>query len=98
MSSFCEQNEIVHEFTTTYTSESNGVAEKKNRTFIETVNAMLLSSSVCKNFWGEALLLTCFILNSILFKDCSTQHPMNFGKEIDPQLNNFKVSGCLAKV
>ena len=49
MSTFCEQNGIVHEFTAPYTPESNGVAERKNRTLMDMVNAMLLSSGVPEN-------------------------------------------------
>ena len=38
---FCEEHGIVHERTPPYSPESNGVAERKNRTLTEMVNAML---------------------------------------------------------
>ena len=37
---FCEEHDIVHERTPPYSPESNGVAERKNRTVTEMVNAM----------------------------------------------------------
>ena len=46
---FCEEHGVVHEFTASYTRESNGVAERKNKTLIDMVNAMLLTSSVPEN-------------------------------------------------
>ena len=38
---FCEEHGIIHERTPPYSPESNGVVERKNRTQIEMVNAML---------------------------------------------------------
>ena len=40
---FCAQYEIIHETTTPYSHQSNGVVERKNRTLKETMNAMLIS-------------------------------------------------------
>jgi transposase InsO family protein len=51
-SDFCEQNGIVHEVTPPYSPESNGIAERKNRTLKEMMNAMLLSSGAPPNLWG----------------------------------------------
>ena len=52
--------------------ESNGVVERRNRTLMDMINAMLLSFGVPKNLWEEAMLLACFILNRIPLKDCNT--------------------------
>ena len=41
----------------TYSPESNGVAERKNRTLKEMMNAMLISSNAPDNLWGESLLV-----------------------------------------
>ena len=97
MSSFCEEIGIVYEFSAPYTPESNRIAERKNRTLIDMVNAILSSSSVPENLWEEALLSACFILNRIPFKGRS-HTPYEFWKGKSPQLNYFKVWGCLAKV
>lgn len=71
MSSFYNQNGIVHKFIALYTLEPNGVTKRKKRILMDMVNAMLLSPGVPENLWGEALLSACFILNSIPFKDHS---------------------------
>ena len=60
---FCVKEDIIHEVTPPYSPESNGVAERKNRTLKEMMNAMLISSSVPDNLWGEALLTACFLQN-----------------------------------
>lgn len=43
---FCEQNGIIHRASAPRTPEQNGLAEKKNRTFIEMINAMWLNSEL----------------------------------------------------
>ena len=40
------QHGIIHETTTPYSPQSNGVAKRKNRTLKEMMNAMLISSSL----------------------------------------------------
>ena len=42
----CAQHRIIHETTTSYSPQSNGVAERKNRTLKEMMNAMLISSGL----------------------------------------------------
>nr|GEV26859.1 hypothetical protein [Tanacetum cinerariifolium] len=50
---------IIHETTAPYTSQQNGVAERKNRALKEMVNSMLSYSSLSEGFWGEAMLTGC---------------------------------------
>jgi transposase InsO family protein len=45
-SDFCMEHGIIHERTPPYSPQSNGVAEKKNRTLIDLVNAMLETSGL----------------------------------------------------
>ena len=54
---FCAQHGIIHETTAPYSPQSNGVAEQKNSTLKEMMNAMLISSGLPKNMWGEAIYL-----------------------------------------
>ena len=52
----CAQRRIIHETTTPYWPQSNGVAKRKSRTLKEMMNAMLKSSSLPQNIWGETIL------------------------------------------
>ena len=48
-SDFCPQHGIVHQTTTPYTPQQNGVAERKNRTLKDMINSMLNSSGLPHN-------------------------------------------------
>src|SRR5436190_1174526 len=49
MTEFCQEHGIIHEVTASYTPQSNGVAERKNRTLMDMGNCMILSSGAPKN-------------------------------------------------
>jgi len=77
--------------------QQDGVAEWKNRTLKDMMNAMLGSSELSDNMWGEAILTTCFMLNRVPHKKLDLT-PYELWKEYDPSLNYLKVWGRLAKV
>ncbi|GKC38049.1 retrovirus-related pol polyprotein from transposon TNT 1-94 [Tanacetum coccineum] len=52
--SFCDEKGISRNFSSPYTPEQNGVAERKNRTLIEVARTMLNGSVLSKYFWTEA--------------------------------------------
>ena len=62
---FCAQHGIIHEVTTPYSPQSNDVIERKNRTLKEMMNAMLISSGLPQNMWGEAILSSNYLLNKV---------------------------------
>ena len=51
--SFCAEHGIIHERAPAYSHQSNGVAERKNRTLTDLVNTMLHTSGLSKAWWGE---------------------------------------------
>ena len=59
----CAQHGIIHETTAPYSPQSNGVAERKNRTLKEMMNAMLISSCLPQS--NEAILSANYLLNKV---------------------------------
>uniref|UniRef100_I1PYG9 Integrase catalytic domain-containing protein n=1 Tax=Oryza glaberrima TaxID=4538 RepID=I1PYG9_ORYGL len=62
---FCVEHGIIHERTPPYSPESNGIAERKNRTLTDLVNAMLDTAGLPKAWLGEALLTSNQVLNRV---------------------------------
>ena len=62
---FCKEHGIIHQTTAPYSPHQNGIAERKNRTLKEMMNAMLISSGLPQNLWREATLSANYILNKV---------------------------------
>lgn len=54
---------IIHQTSCAYTPEQNGCAEREVRTVTEAARTMLLSSSLNKNLWAEAVNTAVYVLN-----------------------------------
>ena len=78
---FCEENGIIHPRTTRYTLQQNGITERKNRSSIDKVKAVLMNAKLLFTLWNEALLIVCHICNKIPFKKflASPYELWNFG-------------------
>ncbi|GJW80330.1 retrovirus-related pol polyprotein from transposon TNT 1-94 [Tanacetum coccineum] len=60
---------ISQNFSSPYTPEQNGVAERKNRTLIEAARTILNGSVLSKHFWTDAVRISCYTQNrSIIIK------------------------------
>ena len=73
-----------------HTPQQNGIAECKNRALKEMMNAMLLSSGLPDNMWGETVLSAYYILNRIPHKKLD-QTPCELWKGYAP---NLSFQGC----
>nr|GEV06324.1 retrovirus-related Pol polyprotein from transposon TNT 1-94 [Tanacetum cinerariifolium] len=60
---FCDEKGISQNFSSPYTPEQNGVAERKNKTLIEAARTMLLGSVFSKQYWTEAVATACYTQN-----------------------------------
>ena len=81
LNDYCEK-----EVTPPYSPESNGVAERKNRTLKEMMNSLLVSASAPNNLWGEAILSACHLQNRIPYKKTG-KTPYELWKGHEPNLN-----------
>jgi transposase InsO family protein len=68
---------IIHERTAPYSPQSNGIAERKNRTLTDLVNTMLKTTGLSKEWWGEAILIACHVLNRVPTKNKKLDHLRN---------------------
>jgi len=96
-SKLCAEHGIIHEVTPPYSPQSNGVAERKNRTLTDLVNDMLESSGMSYEWWGETILTANFVLNRVVIKNKDIT-PYEGWKGRKPNVNFLRTWGCLAKV
>ncbi|RVW98813.1 Retrovirus-related Pol polyprotein from transposon TNT 1-94 [Vitis vinifera] len=61
--SFMSHHGILHQSSCAHTPQQNGVAERKNRHLVETARTLLLHSHVPFRFWGDAILIACYLIN-----------------------------------
>lgn len=60
---FCKKKGIKRHRTVPHNSQLNGVAERANRTILERVRCMLISSGMGKQFWAEAAATASVLIN-----------------------------------
>jgi hypothetical protein len=96
-SEFCVEHNIIHEKTSPYSPQSNGIDEKNNRTLTELVNVMLDTAGLSKEWWGETILTACHILNRVSTKNKEIT-PFGEWKKKRLNLSYMRTWGCLAKV
>ena len=51
---FCAERGIAHKFTNPHCPEQNKVAERMNRTIVESARSMLYHAKLPQHFWAEA--------------------------------------------
>jgi len=59
---FCREHGIHKQFTTRYTLQKNGVAERKNRTIMEMARSMLKAKHFQNDYWAEVVACEAYIL------------------------------------
>ncbi|PNX97760.1 cysteine-rich receptor-like protein kinase 25-like protein, partial [Trifolium pratense] len=87
---------IKRQLTTTYTSQQNGVSERKNRTLMNMVRSMLAGRKMPKAFWPKALKWATYVMNrspTLSVKNITPEEAWSGSK---PYVHHFRVFGCIA--
>ena len=78
----------------TKTPQQNGVAERLNRTLVETVRSMLIDSKLPHKFWAEALSTATYLRNRSPTKAIEGMTPHEAWTKEKPQVEHLRVFGC----
>jgi hypothetical protein len=90
---FLEEEGIKHDFSSPYTSQQNGVVERKNRTLLDMARTMLDEYKTLDRFWAEVINTTCYSINRLYLHRIlkKTSYELLTGKK--PNVSYFRVFG-----
>ena len=86
------------EFTTPYTPEQSGVAERFNRTVTQMARAMLLWAELPHQFWGEAVATANYLRNLMPAGQDQEKSPNELWTGTKPDISHIRKFGCLVHV
>jgi hypothetical protein len=93
---FLKQEGIRHELTVEYTPQQNGVAERKNRSLVETARCLMIQSGLSASFWAEAILTANHIRNRCPSRSLGGEIPFKMWTRRTPIVSYFRKFGTRA--
>ena len=91
---FHKQKGIRHEISAPYSPQQNGVAERMNRTLVESVRSMIFGARISKVYWGEAVTTAAYVHNRVVTSSAGNT-PFEWWYKKKPDVSHFKVFGCM---
>jgi transposase InsO family protein len=97
-SAYLEKEGIQHQYSAVYTPQQNGVAERFNRTVVESARSMMMENGVDVSLWGEAIHTAVYTRNRCPSTSLGGKTPFTlyFGRK--PNVGFFRVFGSEAFV
>jgi transposase InsO family protein len=95
LKNYLKQEGIKLQTTVSYSPAQNGVAERKNRSIIETVKCMLLDAGLSQQYWGEAVMTAVYLQNRLPTK-ATVKTPFELWHGEKPDLSHIRIFGCKA--
>ena len=93
---YLESCGIMRRLTVPHTPQQNGVAERKNRSLIETARCLMIQSKLPPSFWAEAVLTANHIRNRCPSKAIGGETPYKFWTGKMPNVHYFRIFGSKA--
>ena len=85
---------IRHERTIPKMPEQNGVAERLNRTLVESARSLLLDADLSKRYWAEAVSTAVYLKNRCPTKAVRGKTPYEAWNGEKPKVDHLRVFGC----
>ena len=87
---------IMHQMSVPPNHESNGRAERLNRTLLEKARCMLYQAGLPEAFWAEAIATALYLSNRSPHSSTDMKIPQQLWDEKSLDLRHLRVFGCLA--
>ena len=93
---YLKKEGITHQLTVPKTPEQNGVAERMNRTLVESVRSMLADAKLPHKFWAETLSTAVYLRNRSPTVAVKGKTPFEAWTGRKPNVKHLRVFGCEA--
>jgi hypothetical protein len=93
LNDFLSDEGIRHQYSSPYTPQQNGVAERKNRTLMDMARTMLAEFKSLYNFWAEAINTACHATNWLYLCKGLNKTPYEILTGNKPNIKYFRVFG-----
>jgi len=92
---YCTSQGIIHEITTPYTPQHNGLVERRNNSLLDMTRSMLKEKKLPHEFLGEIVNIAAYILNRCPTKKLKNQVLEEIWSGRKPSINHLKVFGSI---
>jgi transposase InsO family protein len=93
-SDFCKEAGIKRELTVPYNPQQNGVVERKNRSIVEVVKAMIHDQNLPMFLWAEASNTTVYVQNRSPHRILGDKTPEEAFTGVKPEVIHLRIFGC----
>jgi len=93
---FLNSNGTAQSHTTPHTPQHNGIVERANRTIMDMAKSMMFHCDAYVPFWGEAVLVSAYLLRMSLAGASATCTPTELWSQSRPSMKHLHVFGCNA--
>jgi hypothetical protein len=90
----CDDLGIGHQFSPTYTPQSNSVVGMKNSILIDMARSMLSEYNVSHSFWSKAINMACYCSNHLYCHGEPGKTPYELLNGRKPNITYFRMFGC----
>jgi hypothetical protein len=94
LNEFLDEEGVRQQYSTPYTPQQNGVAERKNKTLMDAARMMMAKFISPYNFWAEAISTACHATNRLYLRKGLNKTPYEITTENKPNIKYFRVFGC----
>ena len=98
MDTILKEKGIRRRLTAPHTPQQNGVAERRNRTLVDSARCMLIQSGLPPSFWAEAVSTANYLRNRCISKPLGSKTPYETRTGNKPNLSHLRTFGCEAFV
>jgi len=93
--SYLQSRGIHYELSAPHSPAQNGLAERFNRTLMESAHAMMAQAGLSEHYWAEAVATAAYLRNRVPTRSLKKTTPYEKWYGRKPDLSHIRVFGCM---